>query len=258
MEVRFSVLSYYPSFIEKDIENESMYIGILFHNIDTDERRLEITTKWTRIQNFDDELDIEFFKILLYSLQEEVKNSFWSIRKDFDIYQYTSKFINELRFSKVMKVNTDDFNRFIDDTKKMFLRFDYEKKSRPDKDEQLKYIKKLFKDSNVKFSKSKRKGAYNELIKYDYIVGNTAFKIFTFLNKDMSKVIPSAKIWAFNAWEMKNKYNIDTIFVYDIDIKDDRFKIIYNILEENSLKVIPVEEIIDYLNKGQISAFDTI
>ena len=56
---------------------------------------------------------------------------------DFEIQRYTKKFVNELKFSKIVKVKTDDFNDFVLDTKKMFLRYDFDRKDRPDKNDQI-------------------------------------------------------------------------------------------------------------------------
>lgn len=58
LKILFSVLRY------QLITDEFMNIGILFHNLDTDERRLETISKWTRLKGFDDELDLKIFKIL--------------------------------------------------------------------------------------------------------------------------------------------------------------------------------------------------
>lgn len=251
MKVHFSVLSYYPSFTINDVEEESIHVGILFHNEDTDERLLEITTKWKRVEGFDDELDIEFFKLLLFSLRDEIKNTFWSTKKDFDIHLYTKKFINELRFSKIITVDTDDFNKFVKDTKKVFLRYDFNREDRPDKNQQLKYIRDLFKSTNIQFDRPNKKGTFNEVIRYDYVVGNCGFKIFTFLNKDIRKLVSSAKAWALTAKEMNDEFNIKTIFVYDTDIKNDNFKIIYNILNKYSYDVMKIDEAINYIKENE-------
>ena len=108
MKVLFSVLKY------KLITNESINIGILFHNLDTDERRFETITKWSRVKIFDDEINIKFFKILLNGMRGEIQNSLLSSMVNFDISTYTKKFHNEMRFSRIYEDYTDNFNEFIE------------------------------------------------------------------------------------------------------------------------------------------------
>lgn len=245
MEVYFSVLSYYPSFITSECIN----VAVLFYNKDTDERLLEVTTKWQRIRGFDDEIDLDFFKATLFGIREEIKQSFWSNNSDFEIQRYIKRFVNELRFSKIIKIETADFGSFITETKKMFLRYDFEKRDRPNRDEQISYIKRLLRETNVKLENGKAKGIFNEVVNYDYIFDGYAFKIFSFSGKDLNKIVTSAKSWAYTAKEMNDSMNYKTIFVYDADIKDDKFEIIYKILNEYAYKVMRVPEAISYVIK---------
>lgn len=239
MKVLFSVLKY------KLITNESINIGILFHNLDTDERRFETMTKWSRLKNFDDEINITFFKILLNGMKEEIQNSLLNYVVHFDISSYTKKFCNEMRFSKIYEDYTDDFNEFIEFNKRNFLRYDYEKKDRPDRDQQVKYMKRLMKSNEILYSVKKTKGVYQESIQYDYIIGNYAFKFFTFENKKLDTLVHTAKAWAYTAEEMSNVYK--TIFVYDMDINDNKFNVIIDILRKSAHKVIKYDDTFDYV-----------
>jgi len=243
MRVYFSVLSYNPSFIS----GESINIGVLFQCQETKMTMLEVITKWQRIKSFDDELNIELFKAIVYGIQDEVKNSFLSINRDLDIFQYASKFVNELKFSNIKCIDIDNIDEFIKETKKIYLRYDYDKKERLSKETQTNYIKKLLRNSKLELQNGKTVGEYNESIKYDYIVKDYAFKIFAFDNKDLSKLINTAKAWAFNANEMKAERGINTIFIYDCELENIQFKIIYKILEKYSCKVISAIEAIDYI-----------
>lgn len=88
-------------------------------------------------------------------------------------------------------------------------------------------------------------GSYYETINYDYIVGEYAFKFFSFKNKSLDNLIHTAKAWAYTAKEMENKYK--TIFVYDIDVDDKKFDTIIKILEESSYKLIKFDETLDFI-----------
>lgn len=243
MKVYFSVLSYNPSFIS----GESINVGVLFQCQETKRTMLEVITKWQRIKSFDDELNIELFKAIVYGIRDEVKDSFLSINRDSDIFKYASRFVNELKFSDVRCVDVENTDEFIEETKKIYLRYDYDKKERLSKETQTNYIKKLLRNSKLELHNGKTVGEYNESIKYDYIVKDYAFKIFTFDNKDLSKLINTAKAWAFNANEMKAEKRINTVFIYDCELENAQFKIIYKILKKYSCKVISASEIVDYI-----------
>ncbi|AEB77347.1 hypothetical protein ADU80_00395 (plasmid) [Clostridium botulinum] len=244
MKIYFSVLSYHPSFIT----DESINVAILFYNEKTDERNFEITTKWQRVQSFDDEVNIDILKLLLKGMQCEIQNTFWSREKSFNIYNYTDTFINELRFSKIYTSNTDNMKSFVEKTKKMFLRYDYNKKDRPNTSQQVNYFKHFMKSNNIKFYKGKTKGEYSEPVNYDYFINEYAFKIFTFANKNLSKIITSVKAWAFTAAEMEEK-NYKTIFIYDTDIEDDKFKTIYEILRKSSYKLFKIKDAMEFISE---------
>lgn len=251
MKVLFSVLKY------KLITNETMNIGILFHNLDTDERKLETITKWDRLKKFDDEINIKFFKIILEGMKDEIHSTLLNNAIEFDIKEYTQKFHNELRFSAIYEDNIDDFKNFINYSKKIFLRYDYDKKDRPDKNEQVGIMKRLMKVQKIKYSVKSPIGTYHEYINYDYIIGNYAFKFFKFENKKMENLIHTAKAWAYTAEEMKDFYK--TIFVYDMDIDNKKFNIIIDILKKSSHRVINYDNAVEFILEkcnSELQAYD--
>lgn len=239
MRVLFSVLKY------KLITNESINIGILFHNLDTDERRFETIKKWSRLKNFDDEINIIFFKMLLDGMREEIQSSLLNDSVCFDIVSYTKKFCNEMRFTKIYEDNTENFKSFIEFNKRNFLRYDYDKKDRPNRDQQVSYMKRLMKSNEILYSVKRVDGLYQEKIKYDYIIQNYAFKFFRFENKKLDSLITTAKAWAYTAEEISSKYK--TVFVYDVDVQDKKFDVIINILNKSAYKVIKYDDTFDYV-----------
>lgn len=245
MQVKFSILSYFPSFIT----NESINVGILFHNIDNNIRVFETTTNWARIKAFDDELDIEYLKLILKGIENEVVNvDLTNYKKEFNLKEYTHFYVNELKFSDVMISNTDNFKEFIKDTKKVFLRYDYDRKDRPNIQQQISYIKNLLKDNSIDYEIKDVKGIFEENVRFDYIIDNYAFKLFTFENKRLNNIISNAKSWAFTAEELKDTYKI--VFIYDVEIKDNPiFNSIINILSKSAFKVMKLGEAIDFLLK---------
>lgn len=79
--VEFSVLGYYPSIVT----DENINVGILFHNIDRNERYFYITRNWKRLEGFDDELDIEFVKEYLAGMKAQVENSLFNLDASFSV-----------------------------------------------------------------------------------------------------------------------------------------------------------------------------
>lgn len=238
--VRFSVLSYYPSFIT----TENINIGILFQNAETNSVYFYTTQNWDRVRAFDDELNINFMKDYLKGISYEAENHLFN--NNFEIEEYIKYFTNEYKFLNVQSVQCDDVNEFIEETKKIYLRFDYQKKERLSKGQEQKYIYKLLRSSNIEYTREKIKGYFDENIKYDYVIGEYAIKLFTFEGKSLSHLISSAKMWSFNAQEMKDKYK--TIFIYDKEEKNIKyFDSIIRILSENAHKVMVFQEGIEYL-----------
>lgn len=243
MKIKFSILSYHPISLT-NINVEFIHVGILFYNTVTNEKRLELTKNWKRIETFDDEINLNLFKSVLKGMKNKVEKSI-----DFQFDRYIKKYINQLQFSDITSVDEDNFELFIENTKKMFLRYDFEKNKRITSTEQLAYIRKLFKSTNIKFENSKITGTFEEKIKFDYYIDNIGFKIFIFTNKDLNKLIFSAKSWAFTALELKENLGINTVFIYDSEIDNSQFKILYKILSKNALKVMDVTSAVNFIKK---------
>lgn len=240
--VKFSVLSYYPSFIT----NENINIGILFELPEVKDAFFYYTQKWDRIASFDDELNLNFIKDYLRGISNEVSTNITNYQKGFAIEEYIKFFVNEYKFSKIQLVDVDKPYDFIEQTKKVYLRFDFDKSERLTKTQEYNYISKLLRVNNIAYKRDKIHGNYNEKIKFDYTIGDYAVKLFTFEGKNLSYLISVAKLWAYNAWELKDKYK--TIFIYDKEMKDSEyFDIIINILNENAYKIMLFNEGIDFL-----------
>ncbi len=240
--VQFSVLSYYPSFVTQ----ENINIGILFYNADSDEPSFYFIKKWDRVKAFDDELNINFMKEYLKGLSHELNKNLFNYNNKFDLRQLVKYYVNEYKFSRVQTVICEDSGAFIENTKKMYLKFDYEKHERLNKKQEKKYIYQLLRSSGIAYTKQKIKGAFQEDIKYDYIIGDHAVKLFSFEGKALQYLVSSAKAWAFNAEEMQNMYK--TIFIYDVELKDaPLYNSIIEILNRSAHKTMPLSDGIDYL-----------
>jgi hypothetical protein len=92
MKLKYSILSYHPSFMTE----KSINIGVLIHCVDNGMIKFEKIKQWKRLENFDNELNINFVKIFLEGIEETISNS-----GDFNIDNFIKIYVNEFKFSKV-------------------------------------------------------------------------------------------------------------------------------------------------------------
>lgn len=248
--VKFSILSYYPSFVG----TENIAIGIIYSVLDDNNviNKFEyIQNNWNRVKTFDDELNVQFMKQYLKGIKADV-DSILGYGTDFKIENFIKYYVNEYKFSEIQIVDVADDKQFIDDSKKLYLRFDYNKNERLSDKKIKEYLNRLLRSSNITYTKLPAVGAYFENIQYDYILGQYAIKFFYLKEKSLSQVITSAKVWSYNAREMQDKYK--SIFIYDVDAaaiaasKNKQYlDAILGILKENAEEVLPLNEGLDFI-----------
>lgn len=244
--IEYAALKYYNSCVSE----ECLYVGMLFNNLTTNTRIFKTIKNFKRLESFDDEISIEFFKDYLTSIKDEVENNLFNYGKCFNMEAYIKPYVNELRFSSVKSEETNDTD-FIENIAKLFLKFDYDKKQRLKKDTEKKYIKRILQSSNIKFNEDPIIGKYNETIRLDLVTDDYGIKLFKFEGKDLNRLITNAKAWSYSAREMKDERKI--LFLYDIDYKNSgKFDSIINILKEDAYKVMPYETGIDYITSNSM------
>ncbi|EHI59941.1 MAG: hypothetical protein ACLTC4_14160 [Hungatella hathewayi] len=239
--IEYTALKYYNSCVSE----ECLYLGMLFNNLTKNTRVFKSIRNFKRLESFDDEINIEFFKDYLCSIKAEIEDNIFNYDKAFNLKEYIKPYVNELRFSSIKTEKTDDPD-FIENMVKLFLKFDYDKKQRLSKETEKKYIKKVLKSSHIDFSEEPIIGKYNENIRLDLVTDNYGIKLFKFEGKDLTRLVTNAKAWAYNAREMKDAKKI--VFLYDVDFENsEKFDTIIKILKEDAFKVMPYETGIDYI-----------
>jgi len=241
-KIQFTSLKYYNSIISE----ECLYVGILFNDLTTKKRTFKTIQNFKRLATFDDEIDIDFVKLYLQGIQYEIENTLLNCRNEFQIEDYIRRYANEFRFSKITTVETDDID-FVENTSKLYLKFDYTKRHRLNKEEELRQIRTILKSANIKYSSEPINGYYNETIRYDYVVNDYLIKLFSFEDKKkISKMTSSARNWSFIADEVGDKYK--TLFFYDTRLPDDPdYDVIIQILEKHAHRVFPIQEGLEFL-----------
>lgn len=239
-KVEFSVLSYHPSLVT----DENINVAIAFSVAPSNKREFYITNNWKRLESFDDELDISFMKKDLRGIKADFENSLFNDCSEFDMRDFVRFYVNELRFSHIEEVEVDNTLDFIECTKKVYMRFDYDHDKRLGKDKEIKYYKRLLREKQIKYQTKPIQGAFEERVQFDFTLGNHGFKFFTFENKNLNRMIDSAKSWAYTAKSLEDRFSV--FFVFDIEEQDsDAFCAIRNILGRDATivtreKVIPL------------------
>lgn len=228
-KVYFSIFYHYPSIIAK----ECIVLGVLAYNPDDNIFDFRTIKNTSRITAFNDEIDIAFLKRYLNAMKKSIERLVK--RNMFDIHEFTRHYVNELQFDTVKSISIEEsFEDFVESCVRRYMPFDYNKKDRPQKNEQIKFLKKIYSSSN-KVKNGHFDGGYNEKLNYDFSVGNYAFK-FIYLNKRKiyGNIFQVAKSWDFSARELLDLYRIKTIFVVNFDGDNDQLAGIYNILSKNA------------------------
>ncbi|MEY8460671.1 DUF3037 domain-containing protein [Eggerthellaceae bacterium 24-137] len=239
--IEFSVLGYYPSIVT----DENINVGILFHNIDRNERYFYVTKNWKRLEGFDDELDVEFMKEYLSGMRGEIECTLFNLEAQFSVRDYIRFYVNELRFGEVRSASVDDASAFIEATKKICMRFDFDKKERISKVSEVSYLKRLLRQDGISFDARPVRGSFEENVKFDLRINDYCFKFFTFEDKELKYMMNSVKAWAFTADSLRDSYK--TIFVVDVDRLDSKeFEILKRILKRSG-RVLTSVEAIDFV-----------
>ena len=77
---------------------------ILYNNITTRQRDFRYISDFKRFKSFDNEADINFIKTYLKGIKTQVENNIFNYCSLFDINKYIKIFVNEIRFTDVMKM----------------------------------------------------------------------------------------------------------------------------------------------------------
>lgn len=248
-KILYSVLRYSPSLVS----GESINLGVLFSDANGECRDFVYTHKWKRIQEFDDELDIDFIKLLLESIKNEVARTILNCDQAFNLNEYIQYYTNEINFSSVYTIEWPHLDaEIIKLITKIYLKFDYEKNKRLSKDQELKVIQNILKAKDISFDKNKPiKGKYEENINYDYTFKNYGIKTFNFKAKQISSMMNDVKAWAWNCKNMDK--DIKNVFIYNsVDSVDvETLTKMLNILNDATDNLYTLEEGVEFLNNIQ-------
>ena len=239
--IEYAALNYYHS----PISDECLCIGVLFHNVTTGQRDFKYISNFQRFHAFDDEADIDFVKLYLRGIKDEVETSVFNFNKEFYFTSYIRVYANEFRFSSVKKISVKENENYVENLSKIYLKYDLAKSQRLNSNEEKKLIRRVLESNNLEYTTQKVAGPYSDEISFDYQVGNVCIKMFSFKGKNLKRVIGSARQWSFIADELGNQKKV--LFIYDSDYEDMRnLDIIIKMLSKNA-KVLKLDDGMDYI-----------
>ena len=117
-QIEFAIFKYY-----KDImSDEYMNIGILFHNLNTGKCDFRYISDFKQFQEFDEDADANFVKTYLSGIKQQVENINANNHKTFSISGFTKIYVNEFRFSDIIKMEVSEKENYIDNICNMYLK----------------------------------------------------------------------------------------------------------------------------------------
>lgn len=249
LSVQYSVFRYSPS----RITGENINLGVLFYDPVTCNREFRSTKQYGRIMKFDDTLDLNDLKLLLSSIKCDAEQNIFNVGQIFDLDEYTRRFDSNFYFdrAKTLYYNTS-YEEVCERVFRTYLRFDYPMAERPTSKDDVNLIMDLLSSKgNDEIKKNQYiTGKCNDRAKYDILTDNYCIKLFNFDGKDLSRLIDSAKVWAWNG-----KYNNGTrtpiiIYRYNSDEGiNNNFSVIKSIFGEAKVQFYGIEEGLDFLQK---------
>lgn len=246
--IKYSVFRYSPSKVAGEIIN----LGILFFALDEDYRDFKYSKRLTRLAKFDDEVSIEMVRSLLSGIQKEVRGDLFSY-DSFDIDEFTKFYVNDFFFDAPKIIAYEDLRDITERLHRLYFRFEYAKEDRPTERDDKDLLERIIRSNGTRVLKNHYVlGYYDEKVRFDFVTDEYYVKVFDFDEKDLSRMINSAKVWAWNSTYHKEGKEVLLIYRFsDRDPKESAdFQTIKRILEDSKAKIVNIEDSIKLLQNA--------
>ena len=243
--VIYSVLRYSPS----AVADERINLGMVVYDELLNISKFRYTKQFRRINSFDDEIDISAVKHILQDIKDEIEGT--HADTPMDVENFIRYYDNDFAFDSPKMIEYDDFDETFDRLFKIYFRFDFERKDRPDRSADIKLVEDIIKAQSIEYRRNQYVvGEFNERIRYDFVTPEHNIKVFDFDGKDLSKMINSAKVWAFNAMNTPDSDKLILMYRYsDKDEKSDSmFDSIMRIFKSSGVKFYDMDEGLQRIN----------
>lgn len=246
---KYAILRYVPN----EIREEFINIGLVFFSPEDSYINIKITNKLGRIRQFDDEVDLDFLKIVLEGMYEDFSGNVTegpSLEETSNpeyLERMTSIYVNQLQFSPIKTIMSDQTLLLEDqeDLFKTYVYFDSKQKDRITEEKVKSIMKRVFKSNKVSklFDSNKKFDLGLEEIKFDfaYEKANKPILIktisFDYSSKNNKLITQVAKEWAWNFDKLHSNVgiqheNIQTLIYFKE--KNEIIKSAIDILQEVS------------------------
>lgn len=258
---KYAVLRYVPD----ENREEFINIGLVFHCPDDGYIDFKITNNFSRVTAFDDEIDISFLKLILDGIKEDLSQStitgpaFEDLNSPKFLDNYTRHFVNQIQFSRVRSIRTENVETDFRDLFRTYVYFDVHKKKRITDDEVKSIMNRVLRSNDILKSMERNLSVDigTEAIKLDYAY-QTRDKLkiiktfsFDYTSRQSNQATQTAKEWAYNFLKLKPKFkdtNTDFIaFVY-ADKENKNIKTALQILNEETqtIQAREIEEVLEF------------
>ncbi len=233
---------------------ERINVGVVLHSPEDNFLKIEFIDKLHRLKVFDDELDLDFFKLYSKAIENEFTNDFF---KPIDIFDYdlikkkSYNYVNLFRFEIEDILVYDQIEKVYADSKKRKLHYDFDKEDRLTPLQKNKIIVSSYYkeyESDIKYQPF-IDGLFDEKINFDFEIFDIKVKLFEF-NKNNYKHYPNQiKSWLFNA---KNSQK-NIIFIIEDNVNNETTAKMKNYLIE---KLVNTPVFMGYNDKELIDLFE--
>ena len=162
-QIEYAALNYYHS----PISDECLCLGVLFHNLTTGKRDFKYISNFQRFHSFDDEADVDFVRLYLRGIKEEVETTLFNYADDFSVENYTRVFANEFRFSSVRSLAVAEDEDYVKNFTSIYLKYDLARSQRLNSNEEKKLIRRVLESNNLEYNTQKVIGSYEDEIQYE-------------------------------------------------------------------------------------------
>lgn len=223
---KFSILRYVP----EQHREEFINIGLVFHCPEEKYSSIRFTKNYSRVKTFDDELDVEFLKIVLDGINQDfVRTSTISgpTEKELGDIDFLEKstvfYVNQIQFSPIKTIVSYDIQKDEEDLFKTYVYFDVKKNKRIDREKVRSLMSRVFSQNQgvLDYEKNLVINTGLEDIQFDFALTNTTGmkkkqSVLNSLSFDYStgkekNALTTAKEWHWNiskTIELKEKNDL--------------------------------------------------
>jgi hypothetical protein len=257
--IHYSVCRYVPDILRDEFIN----VGVLTHVPEEEWCHFYRTKNLTRIKNFDDEVELDVISVLLESLEYQFNSNIFSSPEHEGIgnHDFLSKeisnFVNQIQFSEIRTLTSEDLQEDIQDLCDMYLYYDKKKSERINKDRVRRLVSKMFSTSRLRSFVDRTPDLFNNFKQrpFDFSIKvnnhETYIKALSFDYKQSNKFYNEIKAFLYDLEYFRNmNINDIKVVINNTEFEKDFEKLALKILKEKT-DVYTLSEFSEYINEAE-------